>query len=138
MKKSKIVIEAEANLSAKEAELIAAKEALRRIEVEYGAAYAAVRKAQTEADASLPQCNMVRVRHYSGKEEDCGRFAIVRRTPGGMLVVRRVGDSIGSESKFRISQHRAVYVQAEKVSWSSDTRELRDVPPEYLPAFQEV
>ncbi len=136
MKKPKTVIEAEAALSAKAAEVTTAKETLKRLEAEHAAAYATVRQAQTEADASLPQCSMVRVRRYGGKEEDCGRFVIVRRTPGGLLVVRRVGDSEGGESKFKLSQHRGLYVQAEKASWASDTRELRAVPTEYLPSAQ--
>lgn len=137
MKKPKTVIEAEAALSAKAAEVTAATETLKRLKAEHAAAYAAVRQAQTEADASLPQCSMVRVRRYSGKEEDCGRYVIVRRTPGGLLVVRRVGDAdCGGESKFKLSQHRGLYVQAEKTSWSNDTRELRDVPAECLPSAQ--
>lgn len=135
MKKPKTVIEAEAALSAKAAEVTAAKETLKRLEAEHAAAYAAVRQAQTDADASLPQCDMVRVRRYGGKEEDCGRFVILRRTPGGLLVVRRVGEQ-GGESKFKLSQHRGLYVQAEKVSWASDTCELRNVPAEYLPSAQ--
>ncbi len=135
MKKPKTVIEAEAALSAKAAEVTAAKETLKRLEAEHAAAYAAVRQAQTDADASLPQCDMVRVRRYGGKEEDCGRFVILRRTPGGLLVVRRVGEQ-GGESKFKLSQHRGLYVQAEKVRWASDTRELRNVPAEYLPSAQ--
>lgn len=134
MKKPKTVIEAEAALGAKAAEVTAAKETLKRLEAEHAAAYAAVRQAQTEADASLPQCGMVRVRRFGGKEEDCGRYVIVRRTPGGLLVVRRVGDADCGESKFKFSQHRGLYVQAEKTSWSSDSRELRDVPAEYLPS----
>ena len=136
MKKPKTVIEAEAALSAKAAEVTAAKETLKRLEAEHSAACAAVRQAQTDADANLPQCGMVRVRRYGGKDEDCGRFVIVRRTPGGMLVVRRVGDASGNESKFKFSPHRALYVQAEKTSWAIDHRELRDVPSEYLPSAQ--
>jgi hypothetical protein len=135
VKKPKTVIEAEAALSAKAAEVTAAKETLKRLEAEHAAAYAAVRQAQTDADASLPQCDMVRVRRYGGKEEDCGRFVILRRTPGGLLVVRRVGEQ-GGESKFKLYQHRGLYVQAEKVRWASDTRELRNVPAEYLPSAQ--
>jgi hypothetical protein len=136
MKKPKIVIEAEAAVSAKAAEVTAAKETLKRLEAEHAAAYAAVRQAQTEADASLPQCRLVRVRRFGGNEEDCGRCVIVRRTPGGLLVVRSVGDADCGESKFKFSQHRGLYVQAEKTSRWSDPRQLRDVPVEYMPSAQ--
>jgi hypothetical protein len=136
VKKPKTVIEAEAVASVKKAEFEAAKETMNRLEKEWFAALAAVRQAQTDADATLPQCRMVRVRRYCSKEEDCGAFVVVRRTPGGLLVVRRVGDTSGYESKFKLSRHRGLYVQAEKASLSSDTRELRDVPAEYLPSAQ--
>lgn len=134
MKKPKTVVDAEAALNAKAAEVSAAKEALKRLEAELAAAYVAVRSAQTEADASLPQCRMVSVRWRSGTEEGGASYVIVRRTPGGMLVVRRVGDASGSESKFKWAEHAGKYRRAEKGSWTSDTLELRDVPAEYLPS----
>lgn len=134
MKKPKAVIEAESALVAKAAEVAAAKEALKRLEVERGAAIAAVRHAQTEADAALPQCRLVRVRWRSGNEEDIGRVAVVRRTPGGMLVVRYVGDADGSEYKFKWAEYSRKFKQAERGGYTDDTRELRDVPEAYLPA----
>lgn len=136
MKKPKTVIDAEAALKAKTAEVADAKEALKRLDAEQAAAYAAVRQAQTDADASQPQCRLVCVKRYSGKTEDIARAVILRRTPGGMLVVRHVGQPDGTEYKFKWSQHCALYSQAEKGSWSSDTRELRDVPDEYQPTAQ--
>jgi hypothetical protein len=136
MKKPKTVIDAEAALKAKTTEVAAAKEALKQLETELGAAYAAVRQAQTDADSSQPQCRLVRVKRYGGTTEDISRAVILRRTPGGMLVVRLVGQPDGKEYKFKWSQHRALYSQAEKGSWYSDTRELRDVPAEYLPSAQ--
>lgn len=131
MKKQKTVIDAEVALSAKEADVAAAKEALKRAEDELSAAYAAVRQAQTDADAGLPQCRMVRVRWRSGKEEGGANYVIVRRTPGGMLVVRRVGG--GHELKFKWAEHSGKFWQAEKAGLAMDTNELRDVPAEYLP-----
>jgi hypothetical protein len=133
MKKSKTVIDAETALSAKTAEVAAAKETLKRLESELGMAYDAVRTAQTEADASMPQCRVVCINRYSGGEEDILRAVIVRRTPGGMLVVRQIGYLGGTEYKFKWLQHRALYTQAEKGSWSSNPRELRDVSAAYLP-----
>lgn len=138
MKKPKTVIEAEAALSYKAEELTAAKDALKRLEAEYGAAHAAVRHAQTEADAELPQCRMVRVRWRSGTDDDMSRVVILRRTPSGMLVVRNVGTS-GCEYKFKWSERPGKYRQAEKVIGFTDSiRELRDVPVEYLPTCQAV
>lgn len=136
MKKPKTVIEAEAAASAKKAEFDAAKETMNRLEKEWLAALAAVRDAQKAADATLPQCRHVRVRWRSGGTEDMGAVVIVRRTPGGRLVVRNVGDPSGTEYQFKWSEHAGVFKQAEKGTWTSDTRELRDVPAEYLPSAQ--
>jgi hypothetical protein len=136
MKKPKAVIAAEEALSAKAAEVAAAKEALKRLEAEHGAAYVAVRQAQTEADAALPQCGLVRVKWRTSNEEGMGRAVILRRTPGGLLVVRRVGDAGGHEFKFKWAEYSGKYRQAEKGSYTDDTRELRNVPAEYLPTTQ--
>lgn len=136
MKKPKTVIEAEAALAEKASEVAAAKDTLKRLEAEHGAAYEAVRKAQTDADAALPQCRMVRFRWRSSNEEDCGRVVILRRTPGGMLVVRYVGEPDGLTHKFKWAEYAGKFRQAEKGSFISDTRELRDVPVEYLPTTQ--
>ena len=137
IKKPKTVIDAEAVLSMKKAEVAAAKEALQRLEVEYGSAIAAVRQAQTDADATLPQCRMVRVRWHSGNEADSASVVILRRTPGGMLVVRRVGEPDGIECKFKWVEHSGKFRQAEKNHYYSDIRELKDVPVEYLPSASE-
>lgn len=133
MKKPKTVIDAEAALSAKAAEVTAAKEALRRLEAEHGAAHFALIDAQTAADASLPQCRVVCVRRYGGAEEGGALHVILRRTPGGMLVVRRVGDATGVEWKFKWALHANVFRQAEKAGWFSDWSELREVPAAYMP-----
>lgn len=134
MKKPKTVLDAEAALIAKAAEVAAAKETLKRLEAEHGAAHNAVRDAQTEADASLPQCRMVGVSR-DGAETGGAPYVILRRTPGGMLVVRRVGDASGGESKFKWAPHAQLFQQA-KPGWYRAVLELRDVPAEYLPARQ--
>ena len=133
MKKPKSVIDAEAALIAKIAELAAARDTVSRLEVEHGHAIAADRQAQTDADSALPQCRMVMVGRFSGKDSDMGRVVIVRRTPSGMLVVRGVGDSNGIEYKFKQSKWSTVYRQAEKTGYTG-CRQLRDLPAEYDPA----
>ena len=115
MKKPKTVIDAKAALSAKAAEVTAAKDALKRLEAEYGAAHMAVRQAQTDADASLPQCRLVRLRWRSDKDENVARVVILRRTPSGMLVVRYVGEPDGSEYKFKWAEYSQRFRQAENL-----------------------
>jgi len=136
MKKPQTVIEAEAVASAKKATFDAAKEAMSRLENEWRAALAAVRDAQKAVDATLPQCRRVRVRWRSGNVEDVGNVVIVRRTPGGRLVVRNIGDYSGAESQFKWAERDGVFRQVEKGTLVSDNRELRDVPAEYLPSAQ--
>jgi len=131
MKKPKTVIDAEAVADAKKAEFDAAKEAMSSLEKEWYQALAAVHEAQTEADLSLPQCRLVRVR--SG-EEDEGPVVILRRTAGGMLVVRHVGQPDGAERKFKWVQWAGKFQQSERSSgYGYGIRELRDVPAAYLP-----
>jgi hypothetical protein len=138
MKKLKTVVDAETALNAKAAEVTAAKDALKRLESELAGAHAAVRQAQADADATLPQCRLVRVRWRSGIEDEGAGVVIVRRTPSGMLVVRYVGDASGSEYKFKWAEHSGKYRQADKSSFTSDTRELRDVPAEYQQIDQDA
>ena len=132
MKKPKTVLDAEAALAAKKAELSAAKDALALLVKETGAAYEAVTSAQTEADASLPQCSMVHVNRYTSREEGRAQYVILRRTPSGMLVVRRAGDAGAPQLRFKWAIWARVYRQVEK-SYGSGTTELRDVPAEYMP-----
>ena len=134
MKKPKTVIYAEAALAAKAGEVAASKEALKRLETEHGAAYKAVRQAQADADANFPQCRLVLVRWRTSKQEDIGRVVILRRTPGGLLIVRYVGEPYGSEYRFKWSEHSRKFRQAERGGYTDDTRELRDVPVEYQPS----
>jgi hypothetical protein len=99
-----------------------------RLEAEHAAAYAAVCHAQTEADEAMPQCCLVRLLPYSGKEEDMGRMVILRRTPGGMLVVRHVGRPACYEYKFKWAEYSRKFQQVDR-----SRCELRDVPTEYQP-----
>lgn len=138
MKRNPAVIAAEKAANIKADELAAARELVRRLEGEHLQALVAAHKAREEADADLPQCRLMRVRWRSGyKTEDAGPVVILRKTPGGTLVVRCVGAASGSTYKFKWSEPAGAYVQTEKMgSFTSDRRELRDVPEEYLPASQ--
>ncbi len=111
------------------AELQAAREALERLEGEHAIAVGAIRRALAAEEATYPQCRMVRVHWRSGAEENSVQVGILRRTPGGQLVVRHLG------SEYRFKWSRDHYVQAEKANTTGVyLRELRDVPAEYLPA----
>lgn len=117
----------------KKAEIEALELHLRQLRAEMGTALLAINAAWDEADANLPQCRMVKVRWRSGTEEEIGRAAIVRKTPGGQLVVRLRG----TEYRFKWNKYGGQYGQAEKESFfGSDQRQLRDVPPDYLPPEQ--
>lgn len=135
MKKHATVMAAEAVAEEKARELAVAREMVKRLEQEDSEARIAVREAQLLVDASLPQCRLVQVhwRSGSGKEANAGRVVILRKTPGGMLVVRRVGDSFsGAEFKFKWLEHSGKYVDSRKQhAYLSDLLELRDVPEVY-------
>lgn len=130
MKEPQAVIAARQAAAAKKAEIEAAETRLRQLRAEMGTALQAIEAAQDEVDAHLPQCRMVRVRWRSDTEETIGNAAIVRKTPGGQLVVRRRG----TEHRFKWNPYSRDFVQAEKASFfGADRRQLRDVPAEFLP-----
>lgn len=130
MKESPTVIVARQAAEAKKAEIEAAELHLRQLRAEMGTALLAIEAAQDEVDARLPQCRMVKVRWRSGTEEPIGNAAIVRKTPGGQLVVRRRG----AEHRFKWDAYGGKFVQAEKNTFfAADRRQLRDVPAEFLP-----
>lgn len=136
MKKTKELIAAENAAKSKTEELDKAREAVSLLEREYAEAVATVRKLRETADAELPQCRVVRVSRFSGKEEDLWKMVIERKMPSGILVTRHVGGVSGNDYRFKFSRHSGVFVQAKK---QNDYRmiyslELRDVPPEYLSA----
>jgi hypothetical protein len=134
MHKSAKVIEAAAALDAKAAELQSARELVERLKAEHEAASQALRQACAEEDSLLPQCRLFRIRWHSGKAADEGRsMVIVRRTPGGMLVVRYAGQPRGEEQRFKWSKHAQYFMQVEKRGFTGDYAVLRDIPPEYIP-----
>lgn len=130
MKEPQAVVAARQAAEAKKAEVEAAELHLRQLRAEMGTALLAIEAAWDEADAHLPQCQMVKVRWRSGNEEPIGNAAIVRKTPGGQLVVRRRG----AEYRFKWNPYGVKFVQAEKETFfAADRRQLRDVPAEFLP-----
>ncbi len=134
MNKSKTVIEVETAENA-EAVALAAWEAAdaetKRAEQAYYASRLTSQEARIKADETLPQCKMVSV-GWTGNEKDDGRVAILKMTPKGQLVVRRVGDRDGNY-RFRLDKYTGSWIQAERFGNFSVKRELRDVPAEYLP-----
>ena len=132
IKKPAAVVAAEAAEAEKKAAWDAAAAAAKQAEQDYYAACRASREARIAADADLPQCKMVDVRWRTDKAEEAGRVVILRKTPGGLLVVRRVGDAEG-DFRFKWNKHRGIWQQAEKGSYAFKTRELRDVPDQYMP-----
>lgn len=125
---------AEAALKAKADELANAKTMVQQLEQELADATAAVHKAREEADADLPRCRMVIESRARTRIEELGTVVILRKTPGGMLVTRKLGEPDGTQYRFTWNRWQGRYTQAEKRSYaSSPARELRDVPPEFLP-----
>lgn len=136
MKKTPQVAAAEAAVKAKAKELAEAKAIVERLTREHAEALAAVRSAQEAADSERPQARLVRVSWHSGTVRDDIRMVIERRTPTGMLVVRRVGIVDGEAERFKWDGHAGKFVQAEARAAYSDRCELRDVPAEYDPPRQ--
>ena len=137
MKTTNTVSAAEEAVSSKAAELDAAHGEVDRLKREHGEAFAALSKAREDADASLPQCRMVRIVWRGNKAADAGMLVILRKTPTGMIVARRVGAPAGAEFRFKWSAHGQCFRDAAKhSSWLSDSLELRDVPTEYMPASE--
>lgn len=136
-KKQTPVAAAEDAVSTRAAELIAAKSEVERLNREHGEALEALRKARGDADASLPQCRLVRIHWRGEKPTDSGMLVILRKTPTGMIVARRVGEPAGSEYRFKWAAHGRCFRDAAKHgSWMSSSLELRDVPAEYMPGSE--
>jgi hypothetical protein len=76
---------------------------------------------------------MVRAPWKTGKDKDMGMVVIVRRTPSGLLVVRKVGETSRGEYRFKWSRYNFQYYQEEKGSSFGDLRKLVDVPSAYMP-----
>lgn len=113
----------------KQQELDAAEALVKKLRDEVRVATIAARQAQIDDDANLPQCNMVSVQYRSGAETECGRMVIMRKTPAGTLIVRRVGET---EYDFKFVIKNGKYVQKDTILYSS-TNELRNVPADFLP-----
>jgi hypothetical protein len=130
MKKSAEVVAAEQAHAAKESELKSANELVKRLHAEVGETYSALRRAMEDADSPLPQCSVI-----SGGEI-AYRAVILRKTPGGTLVVRRVGDKL--ELRFEWSKYNGKFYEITKRSsysyFDRKKLELADVPEQYLPA----
>lgn len=135
MKKPKAVLEAEAAVMVKVAELEEAKKAVLRIGKELSAARLDVIAAQTASDAELPQCRIVMYIGFSGTPTDIGRAVILRRTPSGILVVRKAGEANDEAKRFKWEDRRGTFCIEGRYSQDS-YYELRDVPAEYLPSDQ--
>lgn len=125
---------AEAALKAKAGELAEAKHLVERLEREWAEARVALRAALEEADAGLPQGRMVEMSWRGTQARDLGKVVILRRTPSGLLITRRVGEPDANLYKFKRTPHSDVFRQAEKSSSMGATRELHDVPSEFLTA----
>lgn len=131
-KKPDAVLAAEAKEREAHEALAAAREALGNAENNYHAAVLVTREARFVADAEFPQCRLVSIGWRNDRETEVGRVVIVRQTPTGMLVTRRVGDDV--EQRFKFSKYRGVYVDARKSGGYLSTRfELRDIPNEWMP-----
>jgi hypothetical protein len=125
------VAAAEAAEDAKRAAWVAAKEAAKQAEAAYSEARAVTRTARVRADDGLPRCDMV-TRKWRDPIADRSPVAILRKTPGGMLVVRRPGSL--DELRFKFSKFRGAYVEAVKAGSFRDSRALENVPPEWMPS----
>jgi hypothetical protein len=113
----------------------AAKAVVARLEADVGAAYAALRAAQIEADSALPQCDLVSTSRNTGKETGRQRVVILRKTPTGLLVVRTAGMPGGGEYQFEWSKYTGTFSPKKRAKhYTSESRKLSDVPPEYMPA----
>lgn len=128
------VAAAELAVSATKAELDAAEATVQALHRKLDEAREGVYKARVAADALLPQCRMVSMRWRNDAEENSANVVILRKTPGGTLVVRRVGVD-GGESRFKWLAPNGEYVYAESSRfYGGSTLKLRDVPPQFIPS----
>lgn len=135
VKKPDAVVKAEALVAALHAALLDAQAAVQRLSQEHVAARASLKAVVAEADLALPRCGMVLVSGLAGKARGAAvPMVILRRTPTGMLVVRRAGEPFSAELKFKWNKNTERFRPAEATGYLRDARELRDVPVEYMPA----
>ena len=132
MKKTQIEIDAEAALAEKRQAVVDAKSRVECLEKELQELHELQHEARIKADSKLPQCAMVRGFALGRTGE---RVVILRLTPGGLLVVRRVGASRELELKFKWDEYALNYTQAESKMFSGGAyRKLENVPIEYIPS----
>ncbi len=130
---SSAVTEARLALGVKQAVVEEARTRLAALQDEEREAGAKLRQALIDADAALPQCRMVSVAWRSGRAENDMSVVIVRKTAGGQLVVRRLGDPEAVEYRFNWEVgSEARFTQAEKREAYGSVRELRDVPAQFV------
>jgi hypothetical protein len=141
MKTPAAVLEAQSAVDAKAAELTAARALVERLSKDLGEAQAALHSARVAADMNMPRCRLVSIKWNSGNHEEGGVLVIERKTPAGKLVVRRVGSAESSSSRwmFEWCERSGAYREKKArhgYSYSRSILELRDVPPEFMPAQQ--
>jgi hypothetical protein len=135
MKKSGAIIAAEFAVSATVQELTQARAEVTRLEDLHKKALSQLWEAQKAADSLLPQCRIVSYRRRSGVTEDLHKAVIIKKTPSGMLVVRRFGED--GEARYKWSESSRLFTQTERQTrYAYSVRQLRDVPVEFLPAPQ--
>lgn len=138
-KKTPAVIAAEAARDAKEKELAVSRERVQTLEREYSETLKSVTQAKIEADSALPQCRIVQISYRSSEKTTSSQSVILRRTPGGILVVRCVGNVSGTEYRFKWNDYTGKFHEAGKVrGFNCFRRELQDVPEEYIPKPNET
>ena len=134
MKKPKSLIEAEKARDEKQAEMKAAEQVAGQLKVEYLAALNAVTAAQVDADSSLPQCELWSVSRHTGSASLSSKLVIVRQTPTGILIVRRVGEQSGATKQYEFSKYCEVFRPKKQSDYySSASFELRNVPAQFIP-----
>ena len=134
-KTPKIVEDAKAALAAAEAKAKEADEACALARIEVSRAYEALRLARIAADSDLPKCTIVSKGRLS-KNESAFAGVILRKTPTGLLIVRRVGANDNSASRFAWSEFRREYMEKKPRGSSlyhGTFDVLADVPAEFMP-----
>lgn len=83
--------------------------------------------AKVAADAALPRCRIASLRTNSSAEA-----CIVRKTPGGMLVVRKPGEDAEEQYKWN-KYFGGRFEQAKRYDKWATPLVLTDVPAEFMP-----
>lgn len=100
-------------------------------------AEAAVHVAWMAHDAQLPQCTMLVRSGHTSKPLDRLSMVILRQTPGGEVLLREAGKPSSRELRFAWNKFSSSFqekIPAGRGYRGMSTRELVDVPPQFLPA----